>query len=46
MICSQSGSEAMHHANAATWSLTANVDMDALALLANDPVDASCVTVL
>lgn len=46
VICSQSGSEAMHHANAATQSPTAKVGTDALPLLANNPADASYVTVL
>lgn len=46
VICSQSGSEAMHHANAATRSLTPKLGTDALPLLANHPVDASYVTVL
>lgn len=46
VICSQSGAEAMHHANAATQSSTAKAGMDALPLLTDNPADTSYVTVL
>lgn len=46
LICSQSGPEAMHHANAVSWSLTANTGMDTLPMLTNSPAESPYVTVL
>lgn len=46
VICSQRRSEAMRHANAATWPSTAKVGMDTLPLLTNNPAGASYITVL